>query len=56
MLALAAVIAQQLVPGVDGAVHWPATEITITPDAVRARGMRADQPLTSRLDGYTEGR
>jgi twitching motility protein PilT len=35
-LALAAVIAQQLVPGVDGTVRWPATEIMIATDAVRA--------------------
>jgi twitching motility protein PilT len=35
-LALAAVIAQQLVPGVDGAMRWPATEIMIATDAVRA--------------------
>jgi twitching motility protein PilT len=35
-LALAAVIAQQLVPGVDGATRWPATEIMIATDAVRA--------------------
>jgi twitching motility protein PilT len=35
-LALAAVIAQQLVPGVDGVMRWPATEIMIATDAVRA--------------------
>jgi twitching motility protein PilT len=35
-LALAAVIAQQLVPGVDGIMRWPATEIMIATDAVRA--------------------
>jgi twitching motility protein PilT len=29
-------IAQQLVPGVDGVMRWPATEITISTDAVRA--------------------
>jgi twitching motility protein PilT len=35
-LALAAVIAQQLVPGVDGSTRWPATEIMIATDPVRA--------------------
>ncbi len=35
-LALAAVIAQQLVPGVDGTTRWPATEIMIATDPVRA--------------------
>ena len=35
MLALAAVLAQQLVPGVDGVMQWPATEIMIATDAVR---------------------
>ena len=35
-LALAAIIAQQLVPGVDGASRWPATEIMLANDAVRS--------------------
>ena len=35
-LALAAVIAQQLVPGLDGVSRWPAVEIMIATDAVRA--------------------
>ncbi len=35
-LALAAVIAQQLVPGADNVSRWPATEIAIATDAVRA--------------------
>ena len=41
-LALAAVIAQQLVPGVDGNSRWPATEIMIASDAVRALIRRGD--------------
>ena len=41
-LALAAVIAQQLVPGVDGAARWPATEIMIATDAVRALIRKGD--------------
>ncbi|HTS63368.1 MAG TPA: PilT/PilU family type 4a pilus ATPase [Candidatus Acidoferrales bacterium] len=41
-LALAAVIAQQLVPGVDGAMRWPATEIMIATDAVRALIRKGD--------------
>jgi twitching motility protein PilT len=40
-LALAAVIAQQLVPGLDGA-RWPATEIMIASDAVRALIRKGD--------------
>ena len=41
-LALAAVIAQQLVPGVDGVSRWPATEIMIATDAVRALVRKGD--------------
>jgi twitching motility protein PilT len=41
-LALAAIIAQQLVPGVDGASRWPATEIMIATDAVRALIRKGD--------------
>ena len=41
-LALAAVIAQQLVPGVDGVNRWPATEIMIATDAVRALVRKGD--------------
>jgi twitching motility protein PilT len=46
-LALAAVIAEQLVPGVDGVVRWPATEVMIATDAVRAgsQGRRPPAPL-----------
>ena len=41
-LALSAVIAQQLVPGVDGTMRWPATEIMIATDAVRALIRKGD--------------
>jgi twitching motility protein PilT len=41
-LALAAVIAQQLVPGVDGVTRWPATEVMIATDAVRALIRKGD--------------
>jgi twitching motility protein PilT len=41
-LALAAVIAQQLVPGIDGVTRWPATEIMIATDAVRALIRKGD--------------
>jgi len=41
-LALAAVIAQQLVPGLDGVSRWPATEIMIATDAVRALIRKGD--------------
>jgi twitching motility protein PilT len=41
-LALAAVIAQQLVPGADGTMRWPATEIMIATDAVRALIRKGD--------------
>jgi twitching motility protein PilT len=41
-LALAAVIAQQLVPGLDGVSRWPATEILIATDAARALIRKGD--------------
>jgi twitching motility protein PilT len=41
-LALAAVIAQQLVPGVDAGTRWPATEIMIATDGVRALVRKGD--------------
>ena len=41
-LALAAVMAQQLVPGVDGVTRWPAVEIMIATDAVRALIRKGD--------------
>src|SRR5579883_1123524 len=56
-LALAAVIAQQLVPGSDGVSRWPATEIAIATDAVRALIRKGDdhqlrsQISTGRADG-----
>lgn len=41
-LALLAIIAQQLVPGADGVMRWPATEIMIATDAVRALIRKGD--------------
>jgi twitching motility protein PilT len=41
-LALAAIIAQQLVPGADGVTRWPATEIMIATDAVRSLIRKGD--------------
>jgi len=41
-LALAAVIAQQLVPGIDGVSRWPATEIMIATDGIRALIRKGD--------------
>jgi len=41
-LALAAVIAQQLVPGLDGVSRWPATEILIANDAARSLIRKGD--------------
>ena len=35
-------IAQQLVPDVDGVMRWPATEIMISTDAVRALVRKGD--------------
>ena len=56
-LALAAVIAQQLVPGVDGTMRWPATEIMIATDAIRALIRKGDDhQLRSALSvGRAEG-
>ena len=56
-LALAAVIAQQLVPGVDGVSRWPATEIMIATDAVRALVRKGDDHQLRSLisTGRTEG-
>jgi twitching motility protein PilT len=58
-LALAAVLAQQLVPGVDGVTRWPAVEIMIATDAVRALIRKGDdhqlrsQISVGRADGMT---
>jgi twitching motility protein PilT len=56
-LALAAVIAQQLVPGVDGVSRWPATEIMVATDAVRALIRKGDDhQLRSQISvGKAEG-
>jgi len=56
-LALAAVIAQQLVPGVDGVSRWPATEIMIATDAVRSLVRKGDDhQLRSQISvGRAEG-
>jgi twitching motility protein PilT len=56
-LALAAVIAQQLVPGVDGVQRWPATEIMIATDAVRSLVRKGDDhQLRSQISvGRAEG-
>ncbi len=56
-LALAAVIAQQLVPGTDGVSRWPATEIMIATDAVRALIRKGDDhQLRSQISvGRAEG-
>ena len=56
-LALAAVIAQQLVPGVDGVTRWPATEIMIATDAIRALIRKGDDhQLRSQIStGRAEG-
>jgi twitching motility protein PilT len=56
-LALAAVIAQQLVPGVDGVSRWPATEIMIATDAIRALVRKGeDHQLRSQISvGRAEG-
>jgi twitching motility protein PilT len=56
-LALAAVIAQQLVPGVDGIQRWPATEIMIATDAVRSLVRKGDDhQLRSAISvGRSEG-
>jgi twitching motility protein PilT len=58
-LALLAVVAQQLVPGVDGVNRWPAVEIMIATDAVRALIRKGDdhqlrsQISVGRADGMT---
>jgi twitching motility protein PilT len=56
-LALAAIIAQQLVPGTDGVTRWPATEIMIATDAVRALVRKGDDhQLRSQIGtGKAEG-
>jgi twitching motility protein PilT len=56
-LALAAVIAQQLVPGVDGVMRWPATEVMIATDAVRALVRKGeDHQLRSQISvGRADG-
>jgi twitching motility protein PilT len=56
-LALAAVIAQQLVPGLDGVSRWPATEVMIATDAVRALIRKGeDHQLRSQISvGKSEG-
>src|SRR5581483_8184336 len=56
-LALLAVIAQQLVPGVDGVMRWPAIEIMIASDAIRALIRKGDDhQLRSSLSvGKAEG-
>ena len=58
-LAMLAVVAQQLVPGVDGVNRWPAVEIMIATDAVRALIRKGDdhqlrsQISVGRADGMT---
>jgi twitching motility protein PilT len=56
-LALAAVLSQQLVPGVDNISRWPATEIMIATDAVRALVRKGDDhQLRSQISvGRAEG-
>jgi twitching motility protein PilT len=56
-LALAAVIAQQLIPGLDGQSRWPATEIMIATDAIRALIRKGDDhQLRSQISvGRAEG-
>jgi len=56
-LSLAAVIAQQLVPGADGSTRWPATEIMIATYAVRALIRKGDDhQLRSQISvGRAEG-
>src|ERR1041385_7848262 len=51
-LALAAVVAQQLVPGLDTVSRWPATEIMIATDAVRSLIRKGDDhQLRSQVSG-----
>ncbi len=56
-LALGAVIAQQLVPGMDANSRWPATEIMVATDAVRALIRKGDDhQLRSQISvGRAEG-
>jgi twitching motility protein PilT len=56
-LALLAIVAQQLVPGLDGVVRWPATEIMLSTDAVRALIRKGDDhQLRSQVSvGKSEG-
>lgn len=56
-LALAAVISQQLVPGVDGVSRWPAIEYMLATDAVRALIRKGeDHQLRSQISvGRSEG-
>jgi twitching motility protein PilT len=56
-LGMAAVVAQQLVPGVDGVNRWPAVEIMIATDAVRALIRKGDDhQLRSQISvGRAEG-
>ena len=56
-LSLAAVIAQQLLPGVDNIARWPATEVMIATDAVRALIRKGDDhQLRSQISvGKSEG-
>lgn len=56
-LALAAVIAQQLVPGTDGVQRWPATEVMIATDAIRSLVRKGDDhQLRSQISvGRAEG-
>jgi twitching motility protein PilT len=56
-LALAAILAQQLVPGIDGVSRWPATEIMLATDAVRALIRKGEEhQLRSQISvGRSEG-
>ena len=56
-LAMSAIVAQQLVPGVDGVNRWPAVEIMIATDAVRALIRKGDDhQLRSQISvGRAEG-
>ena len=56
-LALAAIVAQQLIPGADGVTRWPATEVMIATDAVRALIRKGDDhQLRSQISvGRAEG-
>lgn len=56
-LALAAIVAQQLVPGADGTNRWPATEIMFATDAIRALIRKGDDhQLRSQISvGRAEG-